>query len=612
MSGLERDIHGVDFELRKGWGFALKTEEYQSGSELERQAYDFVLEKHAGQKRRDGSDYTDHLVAVASLVREVMGIDDEQVLAAALLHDVVEDAGVSLEELEAKFGSEVAKLVGCVTELKGTGRTKRQEDIETTKRVVRESGLDPRVALIKLADRTHNMMTLEPMPQEKRIAKARETFEVYVPLAESLGVWEVKRKLEDLSVFYLYPEKMEEAKRRIDSDLRLRREFLYHWQTRLERMLVEMGVEGRVEWQVMGYWEAVKKRESMRARDFSQVQLVSFRVVLPSELDCRMASQYIRVSEDGLVDPQRADDYITEKTYNGYRAMHEGLRLKEGSTEVAFVTEEMEEFNAWGVVRGLRRGEDVSRYSLKLFFDTEGRVIKFLPEEATGVDLVVSIDPQLLHSVGSILVDDREFPLSINIPNAAVVRLVMKEGNGVDVGLFEYAMLPKTREKLEEIAKEIGATADLERGRGLLTSWMKSKGFDDLNDLVWGESERKKMRLVLMELGVRDIEELYLEMGLGNRAVEEVVRVFERSELEGVRSGLMKIRLAGRDERGIMAEVSGLISEFGGVIRLGKTEGDGQLYTFELVVAGVGSEAKLEIERRLSDDGHRYSDVTVV
>ena len=612
MSGLERDIHGVDFELRKGWGFALKTEEYQSGSELERQAYDFVLEKHAGQKRRDGSDYTDHLVAVASLVREVMGIDDEQVLAAALLHDVVEDAGVSLEELEAKFGSEVAKLVGCVTELKGTGRTKRQEDIETTKRVVRESGLDPRVALIKLADRTHNMMTLEPMPEEKRIAKARETFEVYVPLAESLGVWEVKRKLEDLSVFYLYPEKMEEAKRRIDSDLRLRREFLYHWKTRLERMLVEMGVEGRVEWQVMGYWEAVKKRESMRARDFSQVQLVSFRVVLPSELDCRMASQFIRVSEDGLVDPQRADDYITEKTYNGYRAMHEGLRLKEGSTEVAFVTEEMEEFNAWGVVRGLRRGEDVSRYSLKLFFDTEGRVIKFLPEEATGVDLVVSIDPQLLHSVGSILVDDREFPLSINIPNAAVVRLVMKEGNGVDVGLFEYAMLPKTREKLEEMAREIGVEADLERGRGLLTSWMKSKGFDDLNDLVWGENERKKMRLVLMELGVRDIEELYLEMGLGNRAVEEVVRVFERSELEGVRSGLMKIRLAGRDERGIMAEVSGLIGEFGGVIRLGKTEGDGQLYTFELVVAGVGSEAKLEIERRLSDDGHRYSDVTVV
>ena len=89
--------------------------------------------------------------------------------------------------------------------------------------------------------------------------------------------------------------------------------------------------------------------------------------------------------------------------------------------------------------------------------------------------------------------------LWFNIPNAAVVRLVMKEGNGVDVGLFEYAMLPKTREKLEEIAKEIGATADLERGRGLLTSWMKSKGFDDLNDLVWGESERKKMRLVLME-----------------------------------------------------------------------------------------------------------------
>jgi len=103
MPGLEREIRGVDFELRKGWGFALRTEEYQSASELERQAYDFVLEKHAGQKRRDGSDYTDHLVAVASLVREVMGIDDEQVLAAALLHDVVEDAGVSLEELEAKF-----------------------------------------------------------------------------------------------------------------------------------------------------------------------------------------------------------------------------------------------------------------------------------------------------------------------------------------------------------------------------------------------------------------------------------------------------------------------------------------------------------------------------
>ena len=612
MPQAERDIYGVDFELRRGWVFALRTGEYQPSSEIERQAYDFVLEKHAGQKRRDGSEYTDHLVAVASLVKEVMGIEDGRVLAAALLHDVVEDAGVSLNELEDKFGSEVAKLVSCVTELKGTGRTKKQEDIETTKRVVRESGLDPRVALIKLADRMHNMMTLEYMPQEKRIAKARETFEVYVPLAESLGVWEIKRKLEDLSVFYLYPEKMEEAKRRIDSDPRLRREFLYHWQARLERMLAEMRLVGRVEWQVMGYWEAVKKRESMRAKNFSEVQLVSFRVVLPNELDCRMASQFIRVSEGGLVDPRRADDYITMETYNGYRAMHEGLRLGEGAVEVSFATEQMEEFNAWGVVRALRRGEDVSRYNLKLFFDSEGRVIKFLPEEATGVDLVVSIDPQLLRSVGSILVDDREFSLSVNIPNAAVVRLVMKEGDEVDVGLFEYAMLPKTREKLEEMAREIGVVADREYGRSLLIPWMKSKGFDDLNDLVWGEDERKKMRLVLMELGVRDIEELYLEVGLGNRAVEEVVRVLETSELEGVRLGLMKIRLAGQDERGIMAGVSGLISEYGGVIRLGKTEGDGRSYTFELVVAGVNSEDKLAIERRLRDGQHRYGEVTIV
>jgi len=313
-----------------------------------------------------------------------------------------------------------------------------------------------------------------------------------------------------------------------------------------------------------------------------------------------------------LVDPHRADDYITEQTYNGYTAMHESLRPREGSVEVAFATEEMEDFNAWGVVGELRRGGDLGGCNLKLFFDPEGRVIRFLPEEATGVDLIVSIDAQLLRNVRAVIVDGERLPLSVNIPNAAIVELEVDDDNGLDTRLFEYAMLPKTKEKLREFVVEMNRTEDSERGRGILKVWMEERGFDDLNDLVWGEGERRKMRLVLMELGVNTVEELYLELGLGNRAVEEVVRVLESSELGGLRTEMMKIRLSGHDGKGIMAEVSDLISSYGGVIRLSRAEGDGEVYEFELVVAGMGKEDKQRFRDELVSDGARYLEVAIV
>ncbi|MDD4938313.1 MAG: HD domain-containing protein, partial [Candidatus Shapirobacteria bacterium] len=178
-------------------------------------AYNFAQKSHEGQFRKSGEPYFTHCVEVCNILKNEWGITDENYLVAALLHDTVEDCGLTIEQLKLQFGIEVAELVSGVTKLKSS------TDRETLKKVLDKSYINPGVAVIKLADRLHNMRTLQFMKPEKQIEKSQETLDIYTRLAESLGLWNAKTELEDLCFKYLDPEKYQKTLTDLESDPRL-------------------------------------------------------------------------------------------------------------------------------------------------------------------------------------------------------------------------------------------------------------------------------------------------------------------------------------------------------------------------------------------------------
>ncbi|HHY44371.1 MAG TPA: HD domain-containing protein, partial [Firmicutes bacterium] len=180
---------------------------------LER-AYEFASKAHAGQKRLSGEDYICHPLAVVSILIELQG--DAETLAAAMLHDVVEDTATKLDDIKAAFGEEIAKLVDGVTKLSRIEfRSRFEEQVSNLRKMFLAMAEDWRVVVIRLADRLHNLRTLDPLPVDRQKATARETLDIYAPLAHRLGIWRLKWELEDLSFKYLYPEEYRSLSRTI-------------------------------------------------------------------------------------------------------------------------------------------------------------------------------------------------------------------------------------------------------------------------------------------------------------------------------------------------------------------------------------------------------------
>lgn len=216
-------------------------------------ALELAKQAHEGQLRKTGEPFYYHPIAVAQILQSWGLGDDEDLIVAALLHDVPEDnENIGLDAVSGAFGPGVARLVDGVTKV--DSQTSQNVDRDTHKKVSARSYLEPKIALIKIADRLHNMRTLSGMRPEKQIEKSTETLEIYAKLAQSLGLWSVKKELEDLSFMYLDPERFEQTKLEVDSDPRLEPNFLAHTSSSLENMLAEKGIKARVAVRVNGYW----------------------------------------------------------------------------------------------------------------------------------------------------------------------------------------------------------------------------------------------------------------------------------------------------------------------------------------------------------------------
>jgi GTP pyrophosphokinase len=284
-----------------------------------RRAFCFANDHHKGQKRKSGEDFIVHPVEVAMLVVDLM-LDTDSVIAA-LLHDVVEDTGVESAEIQERFGEGVAHLVEGVTKLsKINFASREQAQIETYRKMIVAMAHDYRVILIKLADRLHNMRTIRYLPKQKQLNKAKETVEIYAPIAHRLGVHSVKWELEDLSFAVLYPRKYADIQQMVQTRKSDRERLMRQSNDDLRDALTEVGIEADISGRTKHFYSIFQKMQR-KGKEFNEIyDLTGIRVIVDRLSDCYGAIGIIHSIWTPL--PGRFKDYIASPKMNGYQSLH--------------------------------------------------------------------------------------------------------------------------------------------------------------------------------------------------------------------------------------------------------------------------------------------------
>src|SRR5213592_1072970 len=292
--------------------------------DLLRRAFAFAAARHEGQQRRSGEDFINHPWGAAKICAELRL--DEQTIAAALLHDVVEDTDTDIKEVRDEFGDEIAQLVEGVTKLTRVQfQSREQAEAENYRKMIVAMAQDVRVILIKLADRLHNMRTIEYLGKQKQIQKAKETLEVYAPLAHRLGIHALKWELEDLAFATLHPRKYEEIKAMVAERRAEREKRAAEARTTLERELAKVDVPAETSFRAKHFYSIYEKM-AKKGREFNEIyDLTALRVIVGREgeegtRDCYGALGLIHSLWKPM--PGRFKDYIAMPKFNAYRSLH--------------------------------------------------------------------------------------------------------------------------------------------------------------------------------------------------------------------------------------------------------------------------------------------------
>ena len=310
-------------------------------------AYNFAKEAHDGQLRYSGQPYIIHPVAVATILVDLCM--DYQSVVAALLHDTVEDTDVSLENVKNEYGEDVAKLVDGVTKLgKVPLSTKEEEQAENIRKMLLAMSEDIRVIIIKLADRLHNMRTLEFMRPQKRRDKALETIEIYAPLAHRLGIRTIKEELEDLAISFLDPVGYEEIETKLGTQMEERQKFLENIKVRIKDRISEIIPDPHIAGRIKSV-HGIYRKMYMQNRNFGEIyDIYAVRIIVDSVIDCYNCLGVIHDMFTPI--PGRFKDYISTPKPNMYQSLHTTVIGKEGiAFEVQIRTWEMHYTAEYGI-----------------------------------------------------------------------------------------------------------------------------------------------------------------------------------------------------------------------------------------------------------------------
>lgn len=565
-------------------------------------AYIWGKALHKGQLRLSGEPYFEtHCAWIAAFIDRLVG--NEAWTIAALLHDAVEDQGESLDQIRQRYpgslGKHVAYIVDGVTKMSNP-RDGRSRELETLRKIARFR--DPGVFLVKLADKSHNIMTLEHMSPEKQHQKATEAIRAYGKLAGILNCYRWRRWLEDMAFPYADPEMFGFVKEKIDHDPRLHLIFINDMLVKLADLMEAAGIPGTVRIIVNGYWQAWQKlRRMARDRrtsldDFSAVNdIVSFRIIVDNdnEESCyRMLAQVNRFFNKYLVH-NRFDDYIASPQH-GYRALQVTAWLPDfGAVEVAITTEEMEGENLWGVVYALQHGKDISQYKpVQIFTPTGGT--RFLPDESTVLDAVASIQDFLLDKINHVEVNGETKALSDLINPGDVVEVITQGQRQTPSETWLQFCNTSTARQLRSVLVTVALKQTAEEGRKRLKPLLVTRGIVDLEDVQI--QERVKLENLLSSLAAASLDDLYSALGGGAIRLSDVDQALDEAGISKEELGWTTINVFGpvdTNKPGVLAYLAGLVSNFGGnIIRtVNNTYMDGS-FTLRLVIKALGPEKK--------------------
>lgn len=526
-----------------------------------RDAYNYATKAHEGQLRKSGEPFFEHPLKVALTLAELQL--DTSSLAAALLHDVPEDCGVPITEIEKKFGTEIARLVDGVTKLsKLTLNTQgefthrpgaAQKQAENLRKMLVAMSEDLRVVFIKLADRLHNMQTLEFLSSEKRRSIAQETIEVYAPLAHRLGIWELKWQLEDLSFRYLEPRKYHQIARLLNSRRIEREIFINEVIQTLRQAFERAGLDGEVSGRPKHIYSIHQKMETYATlgKDFDDIHdLLAIRVLVKSISDCYSALGIVHNLWHPL--PDQFDDYIANPKANGYQSLHTTV-LCQGVTplEVQIRTHDMHRIAEYGVASHWRYKEGEKKdmrfeervgwlrqlvewhrelsgaeeflesvktdiFNDQVFAYTPKGEIKDLPSGATPIDFAYRVHTDLGHRCAGAKVNGRLVPLNYQLKNGDVVEIIAAKG---DRGpsrdwlnpVLGYVKTSQARGRIRQWFKKLERTENIERGREALDKSMRQLGIPFV--------EREKLSKLFK---YDNLDDFYASIGYGDITTHQI------------------------------------------------------------------------------------------
>src|SRR2546423_9156458 len=520
--------------------------------ELLRRAYVFSAFEHRGQVRHSGEPYLIHPLAVADFLADMKL--DAVAIAAGLLHDVVEDTLTTIERIEELFGPEVAHVVEGVTKISAIRFSSTEErQAENFRKMLLAMVDDIRVILVKLADRLHNMRTLNHLPDERRRKIAQETRDIYAPIANRLGMSKVKNELEELSFRYLEPQSYEMLRARVDAKRRQTEGLIEELKTTIAAKLAEAQVpvlelDGRIK----RLWSISQKLKRQRIELEQVYDFIALRIVTDSIKDCYAALGIIHQTWSPV--PGRIKDFIAMPRPNGYQSLHTSVISERGAPfEVQIRTIEMHRMAEEGIAAhwkykegrvGDQRDEryfqwmrqlleskqevrdpqefiqnlKVELYPEEVYAFTPKGLVKALPRGATPIDFAYAIHPDVGHQCVGARVNGKMVPLRTRLKNGDIVEIVTQSGHKPSRDWLNFVATSRARNKIKHLIQSEEMARAVELGRKLFDK--EARRYDlNANKMVEGDTWSK----VLSVFAVARTDDLFSAIGYGKVQPKQVL-----------------------------------------------------------------------------------------
>ena len=526
-----------------------------------RAAFEFAVRAHDGQKRKDGSPYVTHTVAAAEICAQ-MGVDEDSIVAA-LLHDTIEDTTVTYEDIQKQFGPAVADIVEGVTKLTRVNYTSREdEQMENTRKMLMAMSKDIRVILIKLADRLHNMRTMDYQTPEKQRLKSLETMQIYAPIAHRLGMQAVKWELEDLSLRYLDPIGYQSITDTIEARRPALEAFMTEMEELIRKRMQDWGVPCTIYHRIKHIYSIYRKMYTQKLELKEIFDICALRVIVDNVSDCYNVLGQIHDMFKPV--PGKFKDYISTPKPNGYQSLHTTvIGSRAIPFEVQIRTWDMHRTAEYGVAAhwkyksgeaGVREGDEekfawvrrlletqqdsdaedffsalrVDMFSDEVFVFTPKGDVSALPAGATPIDFAYSVHSAVGNSMVGAKVNGRIVPFDHQLQNGDIVEiLTSKASAGPSRDWLKIARSGSARAKIKQWFKKERREENIVQGKELLDAELRRNG------LTMAElQEADILSAYLKKQSLADLDDLYAAVGYGgitatktvNRLRDELIR----------------------------------------------------------------------------------------